>query len=120
MRSNQRGMSESVQLAVLFPLLFGIFLLLLQWAFVAWAESTALAAAQESAAAAALYGAGEADGRAAAQRVLDNGAVGSPSISIDRGVTQTQAVVRGTAALVLFPYEIVAEAAAPVERVTHP
>ena len=53
-RHADRGLSGSVQLAVLLPFALGIFLLLLQWSLVTWAEATALAAAQEAARTAGL------------------------------------------------------------------
>ena len=118
--SDQRGMSESVQLAVLLPLLIGIFLLLLQWALISWAQSTATSAAQESAAAAALHGARAADGLAVGERALSNGSLSRASVRVEKGATITRSVVRGRAVAVLFPYEVVAEATSPTERVTVP
>lgn len=112
-------MSESVQLAVLFPLIIGIFLLLLQWALVTWARSTALSAAQESAAAAALVGGSEAEGAAAGRAAL-NASLARVSVSVDRGGRLTTAVVRGNGVSILWRYQVVETASAPTQRVTDP
>ena len=47
---DQRGMSGSVQTVIVLPVALGLFLLLLQWSLVGWADATALAAAQQGAA----------------------------------------------------------------------
>ena len=57
-RDDERGLSTSVQAALLFPFALGLFLALLQWGLVAWAESSALAAAQQTAVAAQALHAG--------------------------------------------------------------
>lgn len=117
---HQRGMSESVQLALLLPLIFGVFLLLLQWGLISWAQATALGAAQESAAVAALRGAGEADGREAAGRAVENGSLTGVRVSVEKGSRLTHCVVTGRAVAVLFPYEVEARATAATERVSAP
>ena len=46
---DQRGMSGSVQVTLLLPLAMLVLLAALQWSLLVWAESTALAAAPDSA-----------------------------------------------------------------------
>ena len=50
----QRGLSGSVQVTLLLPLAILVLLAALQWALLLWAESTAMAVAQDSARAAAV------------------------------------------------------------------
>lgn len=94
---SERGLSNSVQLTVLFPLAFLIFLTVVQWALVTWANSSALAAAQDGAAvASALDGSADA-GREAAQLAADNGSMGSFTVEIRRDARHTVVTVRGVA-----------------------
>ena len=117
-RGVERGMSGSVQLAVLLPLAVGIFLLLLQWSLVSWAEATALAAAQESAAQAAALDGTVADGQAAGRDVAANGSLSEVAVAVDRGARQTTATVSGRAVAVLWPQRVTRTVVATTERVT--
>ena len=45
---DQRGLSGSVQVTLLLPLAMLVLLATLQWSLLLWAESTAMAAAQDS------------------------------------------------------------------------
>ncbi|AQP47026.1 hypothetical protein BW730_05355 [Tessaracoccus aquimaris] len=69
----QRGMSGSVQAVILLPAALGIFLLLVQWSMLAWADAVALAAAEHGAAVTAVHGGTESDGRLAAQEAAGEG-----------------------------------------------
>ena len=57
---------------------------------------------------------------AAGERALSNGSLSRASVRVEKGATITSSVVRGRAVAVLFPYEVVAEATSPTERVTVP
>ncbi|MEZ5086446.1 MAG: TadE/TadG family type IV pilus assembly protein [Tessaracoccus sp.] len=94
---DERGYSNSVQLTVLFPLAFVIFLGVVQWALVSWAQASALAAAQDGAAVAAAFDGTTQAGQQAAQLAADNGSMGSFSVDVQRGPQQTRVTVRGTA-----------------------
>ena len=59
---DQRGLSGSVQVTLLLPLAMLVLLAALQWSLLLWAESTAMAAAQDSARAAAVLGGSVEDG----------------------------------------------------------
>lgn len=119
-RLAERGVSGSVQLALLLPFAVGIFLLLLQWSLVTWAEATALAAAQETARAAAVVDGSEAEGRDAGTRAAGNGSLTGVTVTVDRGARQTTATVTGKAVVVIWPREISRTAVAATERVTTP
>ena len=67
-------MSGSVQVTLLLPLAMLVLLAALQWSLLLWAESTAMAAAQDSARAAAVLGGSAEDGREAGRRALFNSA----------------------------------------------
>jgi len=59
---DQRGLSGSVQVTLLLPLAMLVLLAALQWSLLLWAESTAMAAAQDSARAAAVLGVAAVEG----------------------------------------------------------
>lgn len=115
---DERGLSNSVQFTLLLPLTFGILLLVLQWSLVHWAESTALAAAQEGAAVASAHDGSGAAGSTAARQVADNGSLHSVTVAVDRGVSQTSVTVTGTASVLLWSRPVIQTAIAPTERVT--
>lgn len=119
-RRDERGLSGSVQAALLFPLILLPLLLGLQWALHSWANATALAAAQDAARASAAFGATIADGEAAARLALDNASTTSQQIHITRGATSTQATVRVEAMTVvpLWDATITISATAPTQRIT--
>lgn len=117
---DQRGMSGSVQAVVLLPFAFTILLLLIQWALVAWADATALAAAQEAAARAAALGGSPAEGRAAGLGVAGNGSLHHVRVEVLRGAQETSATVTGQAMALVWPREIEMTAVAATERVTGP
>ena len=112
-RDDERGLSTSVQAALLFPFALGLFLALLQWGLVAWAESSALAAAQQGASVAG-------EGHAAALGVADNGSLTSVTAHVERGARETRATVTGRAVVVLWPREVSKTIVVNTERVTRP
>lgn len=116
--TDQRGLSGSVQAVVLLPLSIGILLSLLQWSLQYWAESTALAAAQQGVAVAATYDGRPGDGEAAAAEVAGNGSLSQVHVSISRGVRTTTATVTGRAVVIVWPREIRTTVTAATERVT--
>ena len=117
---NERGLSGSVQVTLLLPLVFGIFLLALQWAMMSWAQATAHAAAQDAARAAAMAGSSVTVGNTVAREATSNGSLEDVSSTVHRGAAETSAVVTGKALVVVpfFPTDIHAEATAPTERLT--
>ncbi|MFT3886721.1 MAG: hypothetical protein QM713_00950 [Arachnia sp.] len=116
--ASERGLSGSVQLALLLPLALGVFFLLLQWSFTSWAEATALAAAQESAAVAAALDGSEAAGRKAGAEAADTGALSRVTVTVDRGPRHTTATVTGRPVFVLWPSTVSKTSVAATERVT--
>ena len=114
----QRGLSGSVQVTLLLPLAMLVLLAALQWALLLWAESTAMAAAQDSARAAAVLGGSVADGREAGKRAIFNTSINDVTVNVDRAPTFTIAVVEGTAIRVLPMVNVTVrqEAKIPTER----
>ena len=96
-RRDERGLSNSVQLTVLFPLAFIVFLAVVQWALVSWASASALAAAQDGAAIAAAFDGSEAAAHEAAALAAGNGTMASFSVHVERGPQHTVVTVQGTA-----------------------
>lgn len=122
MQRCERGLSGSVQVALLLPFVLGTFLLALQWAMLAWAETTAQAAAQDGARAAAAFGSTSEQGHRAALDAAANGSLDDVTVTIHRGATMTSAAVSGKALAVipLFPVTVESSATAPTERLTRP
>ena len=114
----QRGLSGSVQVTLLLPLAMLVLLAALQWALLLWAESTAMAAAQDSARAAAVLGGSATDGQEAGKRAIFNTAISDVTVTVDRAPTFTIAVVEGTAIRVLPMVNVTVrqEARIPTER----
>ena len=115
----QRGMSGSVQVTLLLPLAMLVLLAALQWSLLLWAESTAMAAAQDSARAAAVLGGSVEDGREAGERAIFNSSLSGVTVRVDRAPTFTTAVVEGTAIRVLPMVDVTVHQVArvPTERV---
>lgn len=111
-------MSGSVQVTLLLPLAMLVLLAALQWSLLLWAESTAMAAAQDSARAAAVLGGSVEDGREAGKRAIFNSSLSGVTVRVDRAPTFTTAVVEGTAIRVLPMVDITVhqEARVPTER----
>lgn len=114
----QRGISAGPQWALLFPVAFGAFLLVLQWAVYAWAQASALAAAQDGAAQAATYQSTEKAGREVALRAADNGSLDGIQIVVTRGTAVTEVTVSGSAPSLLPGVDLVVSRTAlvPTER----
>ena len=115
---DERGMSGSVQVTLLLPVALGIFLLLLQWSLVSWADATALAAAQQGAAVTARLDATAGQGRAEARAVADNGSLSAVSVSVDQGRARTSVTVTGRAMSVLWGRSVSRTVVVPTERLT--
>lgn len=118
--TDERGLSQSIQLTLLFPVFIGVFLLGLQWAMHAWASAVALAAAQDGARAAAAYSAQPAAGEHAARQAIDTDALQEASVSISRGAETTSVTVSGRALSVVpfFDIAVSKSASVPTERLT--
>lgn len=91
---NERGLSGGVQLVLLLPLAFGIFLAVLQWALLLWAEAGARGVASDLAWQAASH---QARGR---EQVVVAG-VNNLSVDIHRSSTDAVVTVRGEAVRLL-------------------
>lgn len=113
-------MSSSVQLSLLFPTFLLLFFLAMQWSLHYWASTTALAAAQDGARAAAAYGSTLGEGIAAAEAALTTDALQDPRVTGERGTMTTTITVTGRS-MALFPGwapEITQTASLPTERLT--
>lgn len=121
-RNDERGVSMSTQLVLIFPALFALLLVALQWSLQLWADATALAAAQEGARRAAEYTGSQADGAAAARQALRNGAVEEASVTVERtGVEVTVRVTgRPMSVVPLWQGSVSQSVRTPVERLTRP
>lgn len=111
-------MSGSVQVAVLLPVAIGVFLLLLQWSLVAWADATALAAAQQGAAVTSRLDGDRSAGISEAAAAADNGSLNEVTVSVHRGAGRTTATVSGRAISLLWPREVSRTVVVPNERLT--
>lgn len=98
---DERGLSSGVQVTLLFPVAFSVLLLALQWAFVSWADATALAAAQDGARVAAAHRGDAASGNSAAALAADNGALEAVTVAVERGSRSTTVTVSGRAVSVV-------------------
>lgn len=118
---NHRGLSESLQLAVVWPLLMLVTLGIIQGGI--WLHARNVA---ERAATAAVDAARGTDGGPGAEELADDvarsGGLTDVSVTVVRGATQVTARVSGAAPLILDLglADIDATAAAPRERVTAP
>ncbi|GAA4901964.1 hypothetical protein GCM10025789_20750 [Tessaracoccus lubricantis] len=117
-RRDERGLSNSIQTTLLFPLGLALFLGLLQWALVSWAQATAIAAAQQGASVAAVHGATAGEGRHAALEAAANGSMTGVAVAVERGAAHTTATVTGRAVVVVWPREVSGSVMVPTERVT--
>lgn len=111
-------MSGSVQAALLLPVALGLFMLLVQWSLVVWAESVALAAAEHGAAACALSGGGTEAGRSAALRAADGAALTEVEVLVTRNADSSQVTVSGRATALLWRGEVTKTVSMPNERLT--
>ena len=119
-RAGERGLSNSVQVAILLPLTLGIFLGLLQWSLNAWATATALASAQQAATVASAIGSSAEAGREAAADVHSNGSLSEVEVAVTRGARETTATVSGRPPTVLWPSVVTRTAVVATERLTAP
>jgi hypothetical protein len=95
-----------------------VLLAALQWSLLLWAESTAMAAAQDTAREAAAAGSSETEGRQAGEQAIFNSALSNVNVEVHRTATFTTAVVAGTAIRVLPMVNVTVrqEARVPTER----
>lgn len=101
MTRDERGLSESVQWAVLAPVLLMVLLGALQVALGWHARNVAFNAAAAAAEAEAAYGSRPGDGRAAAQGVLRAGGLDGASVVVLPVGMHVRATVSGRAPLVV-------------------
>ncbi|MGO1383935.1 MAG: hypothetical protein ACTHWA_11705 [Arachnia sp.] len=94
---DQRGLSNGVQVTLLFPIAFGVLLLTLQWALMAWAGASALAAAQDGARTSAVISGTASAGESVAKQAASNGSLENVEVDASRGAIRTTVTVRGTA-----------------------
>lgn len=117
---DQRGLSSGVQLTLLFPLAFGVLLLTLQWAMVSWAESSALAAAQDGARVTAALSGSVTAGESVALGAASNGSLEDIRVTVTRGASSTTVTVTGSAPSLLPGYrpQVSRSSEVPTERLT--
>ncbi len=117
---DQRGLSNGVQVTLLFPVAFGMLLLTLQWALVAWADASALAAAQDGARVSAVMKGSEAAGESVAREAATNGSLDNIEVLVSRGAVLTTVTVRGTSQALLpgITPAVSKTAEVPTERLT--
>ena len=117
---DQRGLSNGVQLTLLFPLAFGVLLLTLQWAMVAWADASALSAAQDGARVAAVLNGSTTAGESAARDAASNGSLEHVHVQVSRDATRTTVTVQGTPPSLIpgITPSVSKTAAVPTERLT--
>lgn len=116
----ERGLSNGVQLTLLFPLAFSVLLLTLQWALATWASATALAAAQDAARAAAAHQASGTTAHQIGMDAADNGSLTDVGVAVDQGPVQTKVTVTGRAVSVIPGWDpvITETSRRPTERLT--
>ena len=110
---NERGLSSGIQLALLLPVAFGIFLGVLQWALMLWAEAGMRGVATEFAWQVASH-------RAAGHEQVKVEGVSNLDVDIRRGTHNALVTVRGDALRVL-PFvdtHVVQSVQVPTERLS--
>lgn len=117
-RHDERGASESVQWAVLTPVVMLMFLGIIQVGVWYHGHNVAGHAAAAAARAESLRGAAAGSGSAAAAAIVANGGLDDLEVRVDRGPTTVDVVVTGRAPLVfdLGLAGIRRAASAPLER----
>ena len=115
-------MSNTIQMTLLFPLVFAVLLATLQWAMISWAEATALAAAQDAARISAAHDSTTQAGNSAAAKAADNGSLTDIRTTINRDPTATTATITATAITVIpgYRHTITKTAQAPTQHITRP
>lgn len=113
-------MSNTIQMTLIFPLAFTVLLATLQWAMIAWADATALAAAQDAARISAAHNSTITAGTTAAHAAADNGSLTNIHTTINQGGTTTTATVTGTALSVIpgYHHTVTKTAHAPTQHIT--
>ena len=118
----ERGLTESVQLAMLWPLLLLATLGIIQSGIWLHGRNVALRAATVAAdSARGSYGS-SAEAEAAARGIAESGGLQDVEVAVSRGPAVVDVIVRARAVLILDlgMGTLTATASAPVERVTQP
>lgn len=119
-RSGERGL-VTTELAVLFPVVMVVVLLIVHTAMWAHANAVAQAAAEHGADVAAAFGAEPDDGRLAAERFLEvAGQVGGAIVIVTPSRTEVKVRVIGTYPGVFGRLEVRASSTSVIERVPQP
>lgn len=113
----ERGLSNSVQMALLLPLALSLLLGTLQWAMVAWADATAVGAVEETLHAAAGRGGDLDQARAAGHAAADNGALHEVTVMVTDSGDRVVATVTGRANVILWPITVAQSGERAPERV---
>ena len=121
-RRDERGLSDSVQYAVLTPLLMLVVIGIIQVGVWFHGRNVAVQAAELAADEVRGRNADLGAARSAAERVTDVGGLRDVTIQIDRGATQVEVTVSAAAPTLVDVHlpRIQQRASAPVERVTRP
>jgi Flp pilus assembly protein TadG len=120
LRRDRRG-AGATELVIAVPVLLFLVLLVVQFALYEQAEHIAQAAAAEALSVARVSGGSVSVGRAEADSVLSqlgNGPLQGTSVTVQRGATQVDVSVSGTATNILpfMTFTVRAQAVGPVER----
>lgn len=117
-RRGERGASESVQWAVLTPVVMLMFLGVIQSGIWYHGHNVAGHAAAAAARAESMRGAAAGSGSAAAAAIVANGGLDDLSVQVSRNITTVDVVVTGRAPMVfdLGLSEVRRAASAPLER----
>lgn len=121
-RRDERGLSDSVQWAILTPLLLLTVLGLIQGGIWLHGRDVAVHAAIAAAEEGALFGASEASARNVAARITDAGGLADVTIDVSRGTERVRVVVSGRMPTFvdLGQTRVSEQATRPVEQVTVP
>lgn len=117
-RQDERGYSESVQWAVLTPLLMLLLLGAIQVGLFWHGRNTVLHAAAAAAEAESAYLGAPGSGQRAAETIAGAGGVAGVSVAVSRGADRVEVVVSGNVPLVvdLGMSQVTQRASAPRER----
>ena len=122
LRRGERGLSQSVQYALIFPALMLCTLGIIQSGMWVYGRHVASEAAHSAVDVGRSVDADVGSARAAALRIAAVGGLSQTSVTVERGPTEVRAVVSAQVPVILdLGLGLVTEsAAAPVERVTAP
>lgn len=117
-RSDERGLTESLQWALLTPLVMLVFLGIIQVGIWYHGHNVAGHAAAAAARAEAMHGAAAGSGVVAAQNIAANGGIDELAVDVQRSGTTVEVVVTGRAPMLidLGLAQVRRAASAPLER----